>query len=78
MAAVAHVFTIARVAELLAEDEDWLEEISISMMPEDGLIAVYGVGEEYTPAFTEQGIETLRDLVEIHKEEKRRSTDQRS
>ena len=35
MAAIASVFTIARVAELLGEDEDWLWEISIEMMPED-------------------------------------------
>lgn len=78
MAAVAHVFTIARVAALLGEDEDWLHEISISMMPEDGLVAVYGTGDDYTPAFTEQGVETLRELVEIHKAEKNQSANQRS
>jgi hypothetical protein len=50
MAAIASVFTIARVAELLGEDEEWLQEISIEMMPEDGIIAVYGVGDDYMPA----------------------------
>jgi len=67
MAAIAHVFTITRVAELLGEDEDWLWEISIEMMPEDGVLAVYGIAEDYTTAFTDHGIENLRDLVRIYK-----------
>ena len=33
MAAISFVFIIARVAEMLGEDEEWLEEISISMDP---------------------------------------------
>lgn len=77
MAAIASIFTIARVAEMLGEDEDWLQEISIEMMPEDGIIAVYGVGDEYVPAFTDHGIENLRELVLIYEEEaRRRSADQ--
>jgi hypothetical protein len=77
MAAIASVFTIARVAEMLGEDEDWLQEISIEMMPEDGIIAVYGVGDDYVPAFTDYGIENLRELVRIYKDEaQRRSVDQ--
>ncbi|MBS7705200.1 hypothetical protein [Chelatococcus asaccharovorans] len=69
MAAVSHLFTLAYVAELLGEGEDWLHEISIEMEPEDGLIGVYGVGNEYTLAFTDFGIENLRQLVEIHKQD---------
>jgi len=38
------------------------------MEPEDGLIWVYGVGEEGVPAFSEDGIDSLRDLIEIHRE----------
>jgi hypothetical protein len=41
------------VAELLGEDEDLLHEISIEMEPEDGMIGVHGVGDDYTPAFTQ-------------------------
>jgi hypothetical protein len=33
MAAIAHILTLARVAELLGEDEDLLHEISIEMEP---------------------------------------------
>ncbi len=63
---------------MLGEDEDWLYDICLEMMPEDGLAAVYGVGEDYTPAFTRDGIDNLRELVEIHKENARRSMDEGS
>ena len=68
-AAIAHVLTLARVAERLGEDVDLLHEIGITMEPEDGKIGVHGVGDEYTPAFTRYGIETLRYLIELHKAE---------
>ncbi|HUN98384.1 MAG TPA: hypothetical protein VMU69_19385 [Bradyrhizobium sp.] len=68
MAAISHVFTLARVAQMLGEDEDWLNDISIEMEPEDGIISVYGLGEEGTPAFTDFGIENLRQIIDIHRE----------
>ena len=74
MAAVAHVFTLAYVAELLGEEEDWLHEITIAMEPEDGFIDVHGVGDDYTPAFTEFGIENLRQLIEIHRQDAARNS----
>lgn len=69
MAAVSHVFTLAYVARLLGEDEDWLHDISIEMEPEDGCISVHGPGDEYTPAFTDLGIENLRQLIDIHRQD---------
>lgn len=63
MAAVAAVFTISYVAKLLSEDEDWLHELSISMFPEDGCLRVHGVGDDGVTAFTEYGIECLRQIV---------------
>jgi hypothetical protein len=36
MAAIGHVFTISRGAEMLGDDEGWLYELSIDMFPEDG------------------------------------------
>jgi hypothetical protein len=68
MAAISRVFTLARVAELLGEDEDWLHEISIELDPEDGMLTVYGVDDEGTTAFSEFGIENLRELVQIHRD----------
>jgi hypothetical protein len=66
---VHHVFTIARVAEMLGEDEDWLWDVANEMDQEDGLIWVYGAGEEEVMAFTDFGIETLQNLIEIYKED---------
>jgi hypothetical protein len=71
-------YTIARVAEMLGEDEDWLGDVANEMDQEDGLIWVYGPGDEGVMAFTDFGIETLQGLIEIHKENPdllRRSTD---
>jgi hypothetical protein len=33
------------------------------MFPEDGRLWVYGVGEDGGPAFTEDGIENLRQII---------------
>ena len=75
MAAITHIYTIARVAEMLGEDENWLHEISIAMEPEDGVIAVYGTADQYTVAFTDLGIENLQHEIEeaIKMEGRRRS-----
>ncbi len=73
-----HVHTIARVAEMLGEDEDWLWDVANEMDQEDGLIWVYGAGDEGVMAFTDFGIETLQNLIEIYKEDPdllKRSTD---
>ena len=60
---VHHVHTIARVAAMLGEDEDWLWDVAVEMDQEDGLIWVYGPGDESVMAFTDFGIETLTGLV---------------
>lgn len=67
MAAIDHVYTLPLVAEMLDEDADWLWEISCEMDPEDGCLGILGPNEEYTVAFTEDGIENLTELVKIHK-----------
>ena len=64
---VHHVHTIARVAEMLGEDEDWLWDVANEMDQEDGLIWVYGPGDDGVMAFTDFGIETLTGLIEIYK-----------
>ena len=63
LAAIASVFTIRYVANLLSEDEDWLHQLSIDMFPEDGCFWVYGFGEDGVAAFTEDGIENLRQII---------------
>jgi hypothetical protein len=64
MAAIGHVFTISRVAEMLSEDEDRLYELSIDMSPENGCQHVYGAGDDGATAFTDYGVECLRQIIE--------------
>ena len=64
----AHVTTVNRVAEQLGEDEDWLRDVASEMEIEDGVIWVYGVGEDGVLAFTDFGIESLIELIKMHKE----------
>jgi hypothetical protein len=63
LAAIAAVFTMGYVASMLGEDEDWLNELSIDMFPEDGCLRVYGVGEHGVTAFTQYGIECLQQII---------------
>ena len=66
---VHHVTTINRVAKDLGEDEDWLWDVAIEMEIEDGVIWVYGVGEDGIMAFTDVGIENLIELIKMHNED---------
>ena len=65
---VHHVTTITQVAKDLGEDEDWLRDVANEMEIEDGVIWVYGVGEDGVQAFTNFGIENLIELVRMYKE----------
>ncbi len=65
---VSYVFTLSHVAEMLGEDEDWLFEVAEEMDAEDGELWVVGVGEDGVMAFTDDGIENLKELIAIHKE----------
>jgi hypothetical protein len=66
---VHHVTTINRVARDLGESEDWLSDVANEMDIEDGVIWVYGLGEDGVMAFTDFGIENLIDLIKIYKED---------
>src|SRR5215467_5660439 len=57
------LFTITYVAEMLGEDEDWLHELSIDMFPEDGCLHVYTSKDEAITAFTDYGIECLKQII---------------
>src|SRR6202789_4723026 len=64
---VSHVFTLGHVAEMLGEDEEWLFEVAEEMDTEDGQLWVVGVGEDGVMAFTDDGIDNLKNLIHIHK-----------
>ena len=72
MAAPSYVFTIGRVAEMLGEDEQWLQTIADDMEPEDGCLTVCGTNDLSTTAFTSFGIESLKELMPLY----RRQTDE--
>jgi hypothetical protein len=64
MAAPSYVFTIARVAKMLGEDETLLEEIALDMEPEDGCLSIYDIDDDIqVTAFTPFGVECLRELL---------------
>lgn len=65
---VHHVFTIDRVARDLGENAGRLAEIADEMEPEDGLIWVYDLSDDGVIAFTDFGIENLRELIVIHRD----------
>jgi hypothetical protein len=66
---VHHVTTIDRVAADLGESVDWLYDVAIEMDVEDGVIWVYGIGDDGVMAFTDFGIENLVELIKIHKDD---------
>ena len=67
MAAPGHVFTISRAAEILGEDEELLWELATNLEPEDGCLWIYGSNDQQTMAFTDRGLECLRELIADHK-----------
>ena len=66
---VHSVKTIDRVARELGESVDWLRDVADEMDTEDGVIWVYGDTDDGVMAFTNFGIETLTDLIEMHKQD---------
>jgi hypothetical protein len=63
------VTVIAAVAEQLGVDEDLLHEMSVGLEPEDGVIWVYGIGEDAIMAFTNEGVDELKNLLEMHRQD---------
>ena len=63
MAAPSCVFTIARAALMLGEDEEWLHELAEQLEPEEGCLWIYDTGGRETLGFTERGIESLKELI---------------
>jgi len=50
------------------EDVDFLFDVAIEMEPEDGLIWVLGLGDESVMAFTDDGVDSLVELIKIRRE----------
>jgi hypothetical protein len=65
---VHSVTTISSVAADLGEDEDWLRDLANGMDTEDGVIWVYGLGDEGVMALTDFGIENLVARIKDRKQ----------
>jgi hypothetical protein len=63
IADIPFVFTIARVAEMLGEDEDWLFDLSMGLDPEDSCLWVFDINDREIQAFTQYGIECLKEII---------------
>ena len=63
MAAISHVFTIRRAAQILGRDEDVLWKVSDQLEPEDGKIWINDIAGGEMLAFTIDGIDVLREII---------------
>lgn len=68
---VHSVKTIDRVAAELGETIDRLFDLAIDMETEDGVIWVYGPGDDSVIAFTPFGIGNLQELIEMDRDRAR-------
>ena len=66
---VSHVSTIDRVAKELGEHVDFLFDVALEMELEDGVIWVQGLGDQSVLAFTDFGVESLVELIKIHRDQ---------
>ena len=64
LARVRVVYTAAAIAVQLGVSEDLVRLMAEELSDEDGCILVLGVSDEdWTPAFTSQGIDAVRELI---------------
>ncbi len=64
MAAPSHAFTLKRAAQILECDEDLIWHIADQLEPEDGMLWIHDTEESQTLAFTQRGIESLKEIIE--------------
>ncbi len=65
---VSRVRTIDRIAKELGEDVDFLFDVAMEMETEDGVIWVLSLDDESVLAFTDFGVDSLVELIKIHRE----------
>ncbi|RUV40070.1 hypothetical protein EOD29_29865 [Mesorhizobium sp. M1A.T.Ca.IN.004.03.1.1] len=62
---VHHVYTVERVARDLGVSEELIQELTLGLEAEDGVIWVYGANDDDgILAFTDEGIEEVKLLLE--------------
>ena len=63
MAAITRVYTIRMAAQILGRTEDLLWDLSDQLEPEDGMLWIQDVDALQTMAFTEFGLQNLREII---------------
>jgi hypothetical protein len=62
---VHHVYTVERIARDLGVSEELIQELTLGLEPENGVIWVYGANDDDgILAFTDEGIEEIELLLE--------------
>ncbi|WP_353019533.1 hypothetical protein [Mesorhizobium sp. M0999] len=62
---VHHVYTVERVARDLGVSEALIQDLTLGLEPEDGVIWVYGaIDDDGILAFTDEGIEEIKLLLD--------------
>jgi len=62
---VHQVYTVERVARDLGVSDQLIQELTLDLEPEDGVIWVYGANDDDgILAFTDEGIEEVKLLLE--------------
>ncbi|TIU44272.1 MAG: hypothetical protein E5W17_00175, partial [Mesorhizobium sp.] len=62
---VHHVSTVERVARDLGVSEALIQDLALGLVPEDGVIWVYGANDDDgILAFTDEGIDEVKLLLE--------------
>ena len=64
MAAISHVFTLPRVAQILGREEGLLRELADQLEPEDGVIWILDSNDREILAFPPRGIEALWEIID--------------
>jgi hypothetical protein len=65
---VHHVYTVGSVAKRLGVEERLIDELTVGLEPEDGVIWVYGLDDDDgTMAFTDDGIDEVQLLLEEYR-----------
>lgn len=63
MARVSHFHSIDRVAEMIGENVELLEEISIALDDADGMVTIRTDDDESITAFSDDGIDVLKEII---------------
>lgn len=53
---------------MLGEDVDWLSDVALEMEPEDERLTVFGVNDMSATAFTHFEIESVKEFIELHRD----------